>query len=662
MKTNKALGTEKISRLIRKFSVPCIFSLLISALYNIVDQIFIGNSSVGYLGNAATSVVFPITIISFAFAWCFGDGAVALMSIHQGQKDEKSISKIIGNSITAIILASIIYILICAVFMEPLLRVFGASDASLPLAKAYFNIILYASTASMLTGALTSVIRADGKPAFSMIVNATGAVVNIILDPIFIFVLDWGIEGAAVATVIAQLISFVLGMYYIIFKSRTFKLKLDNLKLNFKIFWHFTKLGLSTFITQMSTVIMVLVMNLMLVKYGTNSIYGPDIPIATMGITTKVTSIVTNIVIGLIVGAQPIFGYNYGAGNYDRVKKTLSTILKITVIIAVVSTVIFQCFPDAIIGIFGVGDELYMEFARKLFHIFLLLIGFSFITKVIAIFFQAVGEPKKATVLALIRDFLCLIPLFFVLPLFYGIDGILYAAPVADIVSITLASILGIRFYRNLGENQVNQKNTLSNIIAKSKPGVIITIAREHGSAGKEIGRLVAKELGIPFYYKEMLAVAAIKSGLSEKYLDEINNRNEEGAMRELYLGSAPAEYAIKAQRDAILEIAKHGSCVIIGRAADYVLRNNKNVLRIFVSAPEEYKIKKLGEMYGDDPKTAIKSIKKSNRNRASYYNTVSGLEWGKRENYDLSIDSSIGNEATARIIIEYAKSHDQKS
>ena len=656
MKTNKALGTEKISKLIRMFSVPCIFSLLISALYNIIDQIFIGNSSVGYLGNAATSIVFPITIISYAFAWCFGDGAVALMSIHQGQKDDKSVSKIIGNSITAIVVASIIYILLCSIFMDPLLRAFGASDASLPLAKAYFSIILFASTAPMLTGALTSIIRADGKPAYSMVVNATGAIINIILDPIFIFSFGWGIEGAAIATVIAQLISFILGIYYIIFKSRTFKLKLSSLKLDLKIFWQFTKLGLSTFITQMSTVAMALVMNMMLVKYGTESIYGPDIPIATMGITTKVASIVTNIIIGLVVGAQPIFGYNYGAGNYDRVKKTLNIIIKTTIVVGIISTAIFQLFPDIIISIFGVGNELYMEFARKLFHIFLIFIGLNFLTKVIAISFQAVGEPKKATILALIRDFLCLIPLFFILPLFYGIDGILYAAPVADIVSITLASILAIRFYRNLGENQAPQKGALSKIIAESKPGVIITIAREHGSAGKEIGRLVAKELGIPFYYKEMLAVAARKSGLSEKYLSEMNNRNEKSAMRELYLGSAPAEYAIKAQRDAILEIAKHGSCVIIGRAADYVLKDNKKVFRVFISAPEEYKIEKLHEMYGDDRKAAIKAIKKSNRNRASYYNTVSGLEWGKRENYDLSIDSSIGNEATAKIIVEYAK------
>ena len=237
-----------------------------------------------------------------------------------------------------------------------------------------------------------------------------------------------------------------------------------------------------------------------------------------------------------------------------------------------------------------------------------------------------------------------------------GVEGVLWAAPIADVIGIFIAGTLAVRFYRRLGASEPTKEPKLSEMIMDSKPGVIITIAREHGSAGKEIGRLVAERLGVPYYYKEMLAIAAKKSGLSEKYLDQINHRDEEGAMRELYLSSAPAEYAIKAQRQALEEIAKHGSCVIIGRAADYVLRKNPHVLRVFISAPADYKIRKLGEMYGDTPAEAKKSSRKSDRNRASYYNTVSGLEWGARENYDLCIDSSIGNEATADIIADYAK------
>lgn len=655
MENNKALGSEKITKLIRKFAIPCIISLLISALYNIVDQIFIGNSKLGFLGNAATSIVFPITIISFAFAWCFGDGAVALMSIRQGQKDDKGIAKIIGNALTINVIASIIFITFCFIFMNPLLHLFGASEASLPLAQSYFRIILYGSTASMMGGVLSNIIRADGAPAFSMVVTVLGAVINIILDPIFIFGLDWGIEGAAIATVIGQIASFALGIYYIFFRARTFKLKPVDFKPELRTIRHFTKLGISTFITQMSIVATSLVGNMMLAKWGAESIYGADIPIAVMGIAMKVFTVVINIVVGLLVGAQPILGFNYGAEKYDRVKETFSIAMIGTIAVGVIATIIFEFFPDLVIGIFGTQNELYMEFARKMFRIFLMLVTFTLLTKAISIFFQAVGEPKKATIASLMRDIVCFVPLCFILPNFFGVNGILYAAPVADIIGIAIAGTLAVRFYTNLGK--VKTANITENVaIKKSHPGVIITISRQHGSAGKEIGKLVAEQLNIPYYYKELLAVTAKESGLSEGYLNELNIRDDEGIMRELYLSSAPVEYAIKAQRQAIEEIAKHGSCVIVGRAADYVLRNNKKILRVFISAPDKYRIKKLKEMYGDKPAEAKKSIKHSDANRASYYNAISGLEWGKRENYDLCLDSSIGNEETAKIIAEYAK------
>ena len=655
MENNKALGSEKITKLIRKFAIPCIISLLISALYNIVDQIFIGNSKLGFLGNAATSIVFPITIISFAFAWCFGDGAVALMSIRQGQKDDKGVAKIIGNALTINIIASIVFIAFCFIFMDPLLHLFGASEASSPLAQSYFRIILYGSTASMMGGVLSNIIRADGSPAFSMVVTVLGAVINIILDPIFIFGLDWGIEGAAIATIIGQIASFALGIYYIFFRARTFKLRLADFKPELRTIWQFTKLGISTFITQMSIVATSLVGNMMLAKWGAQSIYGTDIPIAVMGIAMKVFTVVINIVVGLLVGAQPILGFNYGAEKYDRVKETFRIAMIGTIAVGVIATIIFEFFPDLVIGIFGTQNELYMEFARKMFRIFLMLVTFTLLIKAISIFFQAVGEPKKATIASLMRDIVCFVPLCFIMPNIFGVDGILYAAPVADVIGIAIAGTLAVRFYTNLGK--VKTANITENVaIKKSHPGVIITISRQHGSAGKEIGKLVAEQLNIPYYYKELLAVTAKESGLSEGYLNELNIRDDEGIMRELYLSSAPVEYAIKAQRQAIEEIAKHGSCVIVGRAADYVLRNNKKVLRVFISAPDKYRIKKLKEMYGDKPAEAKKSIKRSDANRASYYNAISGLEWGKRENYDLCLDSSIGNEETAKIIAEYAK------
>lgn len=578
------------------------------------------------------------------------------MSIRQGQKDDKGVARIIGNALVANVVASIVFMTLCYIFMDPLLGLFGASEASLPLAKAYFSIILTATIASTMGNVLANIVRADGSPKFSMLVTVVGALINTILDPIFIFALDMGIEGAAIATILAQIISFGLGCYYVFFKARTFKLKLSSFNFNWKIFWQFTKLGVSTFITQMSIVVTALVTNMMLAKYGAESVYGSDIPIASMGITMKVLSIMLSIAIGLAVGAQPILGYNYGARNYDRVKQAFRIIISMTVVVGLVATVIFQLFPDLMINIFGASDGLYMEFARMLFRIFLMAIVLTLSAKVISIFFQAIGEPVRSVASSLTRDLVCFVPLCLILPGTMGVEGVLWAAPIADVFGIAVAGTLAVKFYRRLGADDVVEMK-MTDTITDSKPGVIITIAREHGSAGKEIGRLVAKELGVPYYYKEVLAIAAKESGMSEEYLDQINQRSEEGAMRELYLSSAPAEYAIKAQRQAITEIAKHGSCVIIGRAADYVLRKNKHVFRVFISAPEEYKIKKIKEMYGDDKSAAKKSMRRSDRNRASYYNTVSGLEWGKRENYDLCVDSSIGNEATAKIIVNYAKS-----
>ena len=371
--SNKFLGEEKISKLLLKFSIPCILSLLISALYNIVDQIFIGNSSLGYLGNAATTVVFPLTIISMAFAWCFGDGSAAYLSLCQGRKDTENAHKAIGNSLLVTFIISVIFVLICFLFMDNILFTFGASEASIGYAKDYFIIILAFTPLYMLTNAFTSVIRADGSPKYTMIATLSGAVINIILDPIFIFGFDMGIKGAAWATIIGQVFSFIIAFSYI-FKSKTFKISLSSFKLDFKVFNNVVKLGISTFITQMAIVVISLVCNLMLVKYGASSKYGPDIPIASLGITMKVFSIVINIVVGIIVGGQPILGYNYGAKKMSRVKETYKIIARLTILVGIIATLIFQICPMLVINIFGSESALYNEFAELCFIIFISLV------------------------------------------------------------------------------------------------------------------------------------------------------------------------------------------------------------------------------------------------------------------------------------------------
>lgn len=459
---NTILGTEKISKLMIKFSVPCVLSLLISALYNIVDQIFIGNSELSALGNAATGVVFPIFIISQAFAWCFGDGCAAYLNICQGRKDTENAHKAIGFGIIATLFSSIILMAVFFPLKTQLLTLFGASENSINMAVEYFNIILAFFPIYMLSNMMNAVIRADGSPACSMASMLTGAVINIILDPVFIFAMHLGMTGAALATVIGQCASFIISLVYF-FRPKTFKLTKKSFIPDFKVFSHALKLGASSFITQMTIVIISLVCNIMLAKYGALSNYGVDIPIAVIGIESKVFTVVINIVVGIVLGCQPIIGYNIGAKNYGRVKKLYRSILMCTLIIGLASTLLFELAPRSVVGIFGTptnipNPEDYWIFAEKTFRIFLALVTFTCTIKMTSIFFQAVGKPIQAVVSSMIRDIICFIPLIIILPRFFGIEGILFASPAADLIAVIVSSSLTVAFMRTL-----NSKNGIRN-------------------------------------------------------------------------------------------------------------------------------------------------------------------------------------------------------
>ena len=649
--SNKYLGKEKVSKLLLKFSIPCILSLLISSLYNIVDQIFIGNSELGYLGNAATSIVFPITIISVAFAWAIGDGSAAYLSLCQGRKDTKNAHIAIGNGILINFIISILFCILGFLFMNNLLFLFGASEVTLPIAQDYFRIILIFTPVYMMANGMNAIIRADGSPGFSCGSTLIGAITNIILDPIFIFVFKWGIGGAAWATVIGQCLSLIVSIIYFT-KTKTFKLEWSSFKVNFDIFSNVIKLGVSTFITQMSIVIISLVCNIMLAKCGAQSKYGADIPIAVIGICMKVFTIVINIAVGIILGAQPILGYNYGAKSYDRVKKTFKLALISTVIVGFLSMLLFELCPSIIIKMFGTESELYMEFAIKTFRIFLFFIVFTCTIKISSIFFQAVGNPVKSSIVSLTRDIVLFVPLVIILPKYMGVEGALYAAPITDLIGIIITVILLVLFFSKLEKEEVASSEKVK--ILDSKDGLIITISRMHGSRGKYIGEQVAKKLGIPYYYKELTAIAAEESGLDKEFISKLNQKSN--ILHDLYLTTTPAKYAIEAQEKVIKKIAEKGSCVIVGRAADYILRNYKNVIRIFIYVPEEYRIHSVMEMYGDSECDAKKNIHKSDKNRASYYKLISNNTFGNVNNYDVCIDSSIGVEKTTQIICEFIK------
>ena len=645
--TNKYLGEEKISKLLLKFSIPCVLGLLISALYNIVDQIFIGNSELGFLGNAATGVSFPVICIANAFAWCVGDGAASYLSICAGRKDTENAHKCVGSGILLTIIISLVLLLTCEIFASPLMRLFGASDQTAPMATQYFRIIVAFFPAFLLFNVMNSMIRADGSPGYAMFAMIVGAIINIGLDPLFIYVFKWGIAGAAWATVIAQTCSFILCSIYF-FKPKSFVLSKKSFKLDFKVLRNTIALGAATFVAQISIVVLTLVSNITLAKYGALSEYGQDIPISVFSIQTKVYTVVCNLVTGIVLGGQPSFGYNYGAKKFDRVKQTYKIVLISALIIGACATLIFQICPEVIINIFGKGNELYQEFAIKTFKIYLSLMTITCLVKMTAVFFQSIDQPIRAVLASLIRDIICFTPLVLTLSFVLeknevgsGINGILYAAPVADFVSIFVIAILTISFFKKVSKEK-NKEVPIFETIKESSKGYIITISRKHGSKGKQIGKMVAERLNLPFYYKEMIVLTAQESGLDKEFISDINT-NAPSALHHLYLSTDVVKQAVIAQEKVIRKIADKGACVIVGRASDYILRDYKNVINIFIHAPIEFRIKNIMEMYNDDYESAFENIKRSDKARSSYYKNISGKNWEDATNYTMCIDSSVG-------------------
>ena len=460
MQENRYLEQEKISKLLLKFSFPCVMGLLISALYNIADQIFIGNSELEFLGNAATGVSFPVICIANAFAWCVGDGAASFLSICAGRKEPQRAHKCVGTGISVTLLLSIVLSVICLVFAVPFMRTFGASSQTLDMAVEYFRIVAAFFPVYLLMNVMNGMIRADGSPAYAMIAMVTGAALNIILDPIFIFCLKWGIAGAAWATVIGQLGSFLTCILYFR-KSKTFQLRKSSFLPDMDVLKNMLTLGASTFFNQISIVVMALVCNMTLAKYGALSKYGQDIPISVFSIQTKVYTVVCNIVVGIVLGGQPIFGYNYGAGRMDRVLQTYKLVLRTTLIVGVAAVLLFELWPQGVIGIFGSGNELYWEFAVKTFRIYLSMTVITCLVKMTAIFFQSINKPLHSVIASLIRDIVCFTPLALVLPVLLenhtsgsGINGILLAAPIADLVSLFVVLALTVPFFRKIRQTR----------------------------------------------------------------------------------------------------------------------------------------------------------------------------------------------------------------
>lgn len=463
-KNTNPLGYEPIPDLLRKFAVPSIIAMLVSSLYNVVDQVFIG-WGVGYLGNAATNVAFPLTTICMAITLTIGIGTASRYSLYLGKGEEELAAQTVGCGICMMFGAGILLAVVTEVFLQPMLTAFGAIDEVLPYAKQYTRITAIGMPFIVVMNGMSNLARADGSPVYSMTTMMIGAVINTILDPIFIFVFKWGVGGAAWATVIGQMVSCVYAFSYIKRLDRI-TLRREHIRCSLEQMGSTAVMGMSNGLTQVALTLVQVVMNRSLVKYGALSEYGAAIPLAASGIVMKVNSIVLAVIIGILQGMQPIVGFNYGAKKYERVKAVYKLAIMCELAITLAAFVVFQLFPRQVLSIFGSaeGDEtLYFGFAVKFMRTFLLLLPLTGIQMISSNFFAAIGKPIKGAVLSLTRQVLFLIPLVLVLSYFFGLTGIMVAAPVSDLTAFIVVMVFIIREMKAIDSADMALKAEQSN-------------------------------------------------------------------------------------------------------------------------------------------------------------------------------------------------------
>ncbi len=448
MQKNNYLGTDRIGKLLLQFAIPSTLALIISCLYNIVDQIFVGNG-VGYLGNAATGIVFPITVIGWGASVLFGDGMATYLSLSQGKGDTSTAGRSVANSMLGSFFSGVVIIAVCYALGDNVFYALGATEATIALTRDYGNIIFIMMPLALVQNTLASIIRADGSPKYSMAAMVAGAVINMIGDPFAIFVLDWGIKGAAIATILGQFVSFLLCVAYLR-KSRVFRVKASDFIPSPKHLKPVLPLGAGSFLTQLCIVATTIANNILLKSYGAQSEYGSDIPLSAFVVIIKLFQIILNIACGITAGALPIMGYNYGAKLYRRVKETFKLVVISTLTICVIATILFESIPLVFVRMFGTdGGELYTAFAICCLRIYLALIILTCLQKACAMFLQSIGYAKAAVPLSVLRDILLII-LAILLPTQMGIMGILWAAPVADIIAMMITVAVVVHVWKTM--------------------------------------------------------------------------------------------------------------------------------------------------------------------------------------------------------------------
>ncbi len=442
------LASERIGKLIAKFAIPAIISMLVSSLYNIVDQIFIGQG-VGMLGNAATNIAFPVSIICTATALLLGIGSASNYNLESGAGNQEEACRIVGTGLTMLVVCGTVIAGIVLMFLDPLLKIFGVTPEVLPYAQDYTGITAWGIPFLILTTGGNHLIRADRSPAYSMTCMLTGAILNTILDPLFIFGFHLGIKGAAWATVIGQVVSgFLVILYFCRF--RKLQMTKEMLKPKVRYLKMIASLGVASCINQISMAAVQITMNNTLRYYGAASVYGTDIPLACVGVISKVNMVFMAICIGTSQGCQPIWGFNYGAGSYARVKETYYKAFRISLVIGILFFLCFQFFPRQLVGIFGTGSEEYFRFAERYFRIFMFLTFLNGIQPMSSGFFTSIGKAKLGIAVSLTRQVVFLLPLILIFPIFMGIDGVMYAGSIADGAAALVAIICAVREIRGM--------------------------------------------------------------------------------------------------------------------------------------------------------------------------------------------------------------------
>lgn len=641
---NDYYGRERIGKILSRIAPPVMIAQLIQSLYNIVDSFFIGAYSDDAL--TALSVVYPLQLIIIALAVGTGVGVNTYMARKYAHNSPQDADDAAGTGMVLALLSWAVFTAIALPLMRTYVMTSAGADSAVEYAVTYGNIVSVGSIGVFLEGCWEKVHQARGNMRRPMAALIIGAVLNVILDPLLIFGAGLGIAGAAYATVAGQICAAVIVAFGAVKKPPSIRRMLHFAK---RIYFF----GYSSILMQALYTVYILALNIILAGFS-------DSAVTVLGLYYKLQSFFFIPLFGLQTSIVPVLSYNYAAGEYGRCKQTMNITYLVSAIFMVLGVVGFVFFPDTLISLFSSNEEVH-EIGRVAFPI----IGSAFIPAVFSLvmptFFQAIGMGIKSTFLSLLRQIFCLVPIFWAFSLI-GLNYTWLSFPISETISGTVGLIMyavQLRKWKIKRSSDKKDGAVGSAVIKPSSKGVIITIAREHGSSGKQIGKLVAERLGIPFYYKEMTALAAQGSGLDKEFISDINV-NSPSVLHDLYMSTHVVQQAVAAQDKIIKKIADSGSCVIVGRSADYVLRNYPDVLRIFIYASDEVKIRRVCEEYGDDPQTAERNIRQADSARAAYYKNISGRTWGDRRNYDLLIDSSSGVEKCAEMICGFIDSRNK--